>query len=222
MNDEILEVSLNGKTYSLKQSKLREWIHLESVRTKVLEHSERREHKAFSDALCLYVSVYMGVDKEEILAVPWWEAIMVFLECVNFNQPKIDLPIFKSRYEKQKKIPWDYEKRDWYIWVDNLASNYGWTVNQIAELELDDAFALAQEIATREQLEMEWEWTRTEVAYPYNAQSKKHHFKPLKRPFWMLGTDPGKPVEKTKIPKSMLPVGNIIGDKSKDGEDFIH
>ena len=220
MNDEILEVSLNGKTYSLKRSKLREWIQLESIKDKTLEHSKRREHEAFSDALCLYVSVYIGIDKEEILSAPWWEVIIIFSDCVGFNQPSIDLPIFRSAYEKHRKPPWNYEDREWYIWVDNLASNYGWTVNQIAELELDDAFALSQEISTRDQLRMEWEWTRTEVAYPYNSSTKKHHFKPLERPFWMTGVDPKKPVTTTKIPKNMLPVGNIIRDKSN--ENIIH
>jgi len=218
VNDEI-QITLNGEVYSLRKSKLREWIHLESLKDKIIELAERKD-TAFSDAMCSYVSIFMNVDKEIISVLPWWEVFLLFFEISHFNRPNKELPIFRSIYEKSEEPPWNYPEREWYSWVDKFASKYGWSIEQIAELEIEDAFALAQEIATNEQLEREWEWARTEIAYPYDQGTKKHIFKPLQRPFWMLGIDPKKPVQTVKIPKHMMPVGNVI--RSKSNEDIVN
>jgi hypothetical protein len=78
----------------------------------------------------------------------------------------------------------------------------------IAELEVEDAFALLQEIETDKQLEREWAWQTNELAYPYNKDTKKSDFHPLPRPAWMRIK--AGPPPKTRIPKKMMPVGNII------------
>lgn len=87
--------------------------------------------------------------------------------------------------------------------------------NQTSELDPDDGVALLQEILTDDQLEKEWQWSLSEIAYPYNPDTKKSEFKNLPRPVWMQ-KEIRKPVKQIKIPASMLPVG-IVRHFKMDG-----
>jgi hypothetical protein len=77
-------------------------------------------------------------------------------------------------------------------------------------LEIENAFALMQEISTERQLQREWEHSLSERSVVFDAQTKKARFVPLERPVWMQAEikKPGK----IKVPKSMMPVGPIQGD----------
>ena len=219
-NDKVLTVTLNEQTYSLNRSKFREWVMLESIKENIKETAEHRDVKAFSDAIYSYVSLFMGVEIDELDLLPWFDVGYVYLECMAFNQPTLDLPLFMNKYEKHDDVPWDYKERNWYYFVHKLAANYGWSMEQIGELEIDDAFALSQEIASDEQLQREWEYSLSEIAYPYDQASKKSTYKPLQRPFWMMGMKVEGDLKTTKILKSMIPVGNVI--KAKRNENIVH
>ena len=115
--------------------------------------------------------------------------------------------------DTKKKPVWDYEGRTWYSWVHDLAHAYGWSMEYIAELDIDDASSLLQELIIDDQLEKEFYWMTSEIAYPYNESSKKSEFKPLDRPIWMRdeirSIKEGKD-QTVRILKEHLPVGNII------------
>ena len=119
--------------------------------------------------------------------------------------------IDSSQVKNKKQIGWDYPERSWYIWVHVLGKTFGWSVEYIAELELDDAIALMEEICVQDQLDKEWQYSLTEFAY--DAKSGTH--KPLPRPQWMSGgfVDKKEELMKTIMPKHMIPVGNIIPAK---------
>jgi hypothetical protein len=110
---------------------------------------------------------------------------------------------------KDEKESWDYSGRTWYIWSHMLASNYGWTLDTISAMEFEDAISLMQEIMINEQLNREWQWGLSEIAYSYNSTSKESKLRKLPRPDWMEVTLV-KPITKVMIPKNMMPVGGIV------------
>ena len=114
----------------------------------------------------------------------------------------MDLPLLHATYDSET-VSWDYEGRTWYAWANLFAKSFSWALEYIAELDLDDAIALLQEMRSSEQLNREWEWMLTEISY-----DKKGKHKELPRPHWMKGTII--PEASTKIKKSMLPVGNVL------------
>jgi hypothetical protein len=90
-----------------------------------------------------------------------------------------------------------------------FAKHYGWDEESIGAMDIDSALGLYQELLMDEQFEHEWQWSLSEIAFPYNSATKKQEYKPLQRPEWMLPLSPTQlPV--IKIRKDMLPMGNII------------
>ena len=78
----------------------------------------------------------------------------------------------------------------------------------IAEIDIDDAIALAQELAVEDQLEREWVWGLSDKSVVYDKKGKNPKFQELPRPDWMGRTV----VRETKgetFPTDVLPVGLI-------------
>lgn len=140
----------------------------------------------------------------------WIESMELYLKSLKANSPTKKFPILSSK-EKSKPMPWEYQGRTWYFWLNTFAKLYGWEEKQIATLDIDDAIGLYQETIIDEQLEKEWDWGLSENAYEYNKTTKKSTFKPMPRPDWMARIV-GKPkaVKTRKIAKNALPVGEII------------
>lgn len=187
--------------------KFRQWIQLDEIRRKIDEVAEAGQWQRIPDLIFQFVTTC----GHEVDDPPWEEVARLYQESVLENQPRIQFPLFKSK-EKGKKNPWEYEGRSWYFWLNIFASAYGWTPEIVGDLDLDDAIGLYSEILVEEQLEKEWQHSLSEVAYVYDKASKKSKFKALGRPDWMAQYDhvPNQPLPKMKIPKSAMPVGNII------------
>ena len=81
----------------------------------------------------------------------------------------------------------------------------------IAELDIDDAIAHLQEIATSDQMHREWEWMLSDHSVTYDKRGKGK-FNDLHRPVWMGGKEKKTiaDIERVPIKKSMLPVGKIV------------
>lgn len=118
--------------------------------------------------------------------------------------PDPSLPILKSPKAK-KESDWEYKGRSWNYFSHLLADAYGWTLEYIAELDVNEALGHIQEVLTSEHLEHEFYHSLSEVAFAYNKSTKKSDYKPLTRPYWMLPV--AKPLRKFRIPKSLLPLG---------------
>ena len=186
---------------------LRDWSRLDDIRQKISSEAEMGRWQLIPNLI--FESVLLcGAEIED---PPWQEMAQLYVEAIQVNQPRIKFPIFNSK-EKGSKKPWEYSGRTWYFWLNILASKYGWSAEQIAELDLDDAVGLYEEIVLDEQFEKEWEWGLSERAFVYNKSSKSSTFKALERPSWMSMHDPSepKPVKMIKIPVKAMPVGNII------------
>ena len=80
----------------------------------------------------------------------------------------------------------------------------------IGDLHVVEAFAKIQEIVVDEQLDREFIYGLSEVAYRYDKASKSSKFVPLPRPVWMRPKI--EPVKKVLIPAAMLPMGVVMTD----------
>jgi hypothetical protein len=70
-----------------------------------------------------------------------------------------------------------------------------------------------------EQLDKEWTYSLSEIAFPYNSSTKKSEYKPLDRPEWMLPISP-KQLPVIKMRKDMMPMGNIVDMTEKPKKDI--
>jgi hypothetical protein len=75
---------------------------------------------------------------------------------------------------------------------------------------VEDALSKIQEIIVEDQLEKEFFYGLSEVAYHYDKSTKTSKFVPMPRPHWMRAQP--KPIQRFKIPVSMMPMGVVIMD----------
>lgn len=190
----------------------RTYLNLESLKKNLVEGAEGSE---FPDKLFAYLSAASVPfnEKDE-----WKTPCFVFLKAVSELKPNQDLPFIKDTpKEGGKPASWDYEGRTWFYLSHLLAQAYGWTVEYIGNLDVNDALAYIQEILTDAQLDREFEYSLSEVAYPYNKSTKRSVYKPMPRPYWMKVAV--QPLKKYKYPRSLLPMG-VIQDISGMPSEF--
>ena len=213
-------IQLGDKQYPCIRCKLRQWIKLEVLRRNINTKSITK----YCDALLAYVSFYLNIPVLDLEEIPWFDLVDAYNKIISINMPDPDLPLYKAPASKgHKKEIWDYDNRTWYIWLHELAHAYGWSIEYVAELDIDDAASLLQEIYTQDQLDREFIWSTSEIAYPYNSTSQTSEFHPLPRPDWMT-YDPNivkkvNDLQHTKILKSLLPMGIVV---HQDRPNAVH
>lgn len=213
-----MEFSLDGKSYLATRYKLREWLRLDAVREQLVDAIDTKDMDGVATSLCNFVSIASNVSVDILLSLPWYEVVNAFLAIESENKLRLSFALLRTTKKKVDNPAWDYSGRTWYWWLHILSSHYGWSSEYIAELDIDDATGLLQEILTEEQLNREWQWSLTEIAYPYNESTKKSNFKPLDRPEWMMMALPENlpKIPTMRIRKDMLPVGFIVRGKSNE------
>lgn len=181
---------------------------MEEIRGKIEEAVRIRDYDGAFDAIMSYCLTASRVpDDIDFANLSWIEALGLYIEALVLNLPQKKFPILRKGSNQDRPI-WEYEGRTWYFWANKFATNYGWELEYIGNLDVDDAIALFQELETDVQLQKEWEWSKTELAYPYNSSTKTSSFQPLPRPEWMRPVP--QPPKKIRIRKDMLPAGVII------------
>jgi len=192
---------------SHKKPKLRDWCNREDRKYDFIQAVEDSK-LTLPQTLFGYLStaLFVSVDFSKI---PWQDVFEAFYKIHSASSDIRKIPITANQ-DKRKgdKDVWDYSGRLFYLYANIIASAYGWSDKAIANLPVNDALAYLQEILTDRQLEKEFIWQTTEIAYSYDNRTKKSKFLPLERPYWMI-----KPKEIRKapaVPKSLLPVGNVI------------
>jgi hypothetical protein len=177
-------------------------LELEAQKKKIQEATGSGE---FPDRVFAYLSVASTVNEGEA----WTDTVSTLLKCFREFAPNQDLPLIKDATgEKGKPSSWDYEGRGFWLWANVLCKAYGWTIEYVSDMDYNDAFTLLQEILTDEQLDKEFTYSLSEIAYPYNKSTKKNHFKPLPRPYWMKAVV--SEIKKVKFHKEFLPQGMVI------------
>lgn len=186
------------------------WILLEDKKERILE-SAKNKQADFPDHLFGYISLATGVTQVWYRRADWIRVVLLFYACLS-KSPQVKLPITSPTDTKSKNDPWTYPSRHWYLYSHIIAQAYGWTLKEISRLKVFDALAIIQEIMTDKQLEREFQYGLSEIAYPYNSQTKKSIFKPLDRPDWMRPTISHQDIPRFEIPKSFLPEGVVLMD----------
>lgn len=209
-----MDIKINNKTYSVRRLKLKAWIEQEKLRKKFFESVSAKDVTTACNILLQIGSMNIGISLEEIKKVFWIDVVNLFQMCILENKISVDFPVYRVTSGQLVPEVWDYPERTWYMWAHALASSFGWTLEYIAELDIHDATALLQEIYVKEQLDREFVWMTSEIAYPYNSSTKKSEFHPLPRPVWMRDElrhiDQIKSAAKKVVPKDMMPIGNVI------------
>jgi hypothetical protein len=208
-----IDVTIGNKKLSIDRAKLRQWLLLEDIREKIQLAAEVRDRQEVVTQIYSYLSAAFGIDID-LDKCAWFEVIEVFTQVISLNVPRFDFPLLTSKLDNQK-VAWDYEGRTWYIWV-HLLARYGWSMEYIANIDIDDALALAQEVAVEDQLEKEWAWGLSDKSTVYDKKGKNAKFKELPRPGWMTKVI-DRVEEGMMFPANMLPVGLIYTwDRDKD------
>lgn len=190
--------------------KLKKWLLLSAYRKEISKNQEVVKNLLNSLKLCEAELDFEGL--------PWYESAEALSSVWELNQITLKLPILSVPKSEDSPPPWDYPERDWYFWAHILASRYGWTMEYIAEIDVDDALALLQEIEVEAQLDKEWEHSLSEIAYPVDPSSKKSKFVPLKRPRWMEG-QVALIIKTRKFPVKFLPPGILkMNDETPKSE----
>lgn len=200
-----------------KMSKFKVWTKLEDVRTEIDKAVETNDALGFAELVYCYVSTALSVPEWVLDLISWNMCLFLYKVSVGVNRPK-PIPLLTSdKSKKEKPVGWDYKGRRYFYWSHLLASTYGWNKQQIDNLETDVALAYIMEIVVDQQLEKEFAWSLSEIAYPYDKATNKSVYKPLERPYFMLEEAP-KP-KKMMIPKALVPIG-VVQDESGMVEYF--
>jgi hypothetical protein len=207
---------IKGTAYTVEKAKFKLWIELEEIQNHIIQAVEHKDANKISRYLCQYVSTACSIPMEELTDAPWLEIARAYVSVMLENTIGIRLPFAQYEIDKEE-VSWEYEGRTWYTYAHRIAREFGWSLEYIGELEVDDAFALMQEMMIENQLHKEWEWSLSDRSYGKDKNSGQWRHFPLPRPPWM--EDKPKEPEKILIPKSLLPVGNVI---SYRGENVIH
>ena len=185
----------------------RTWLELEEIKSKIVNAVREKGH-TFPELICLYLSTALRVSSRHFENKPWEEVIGLFIIISSKTIPSHTLPlIHKQSSSKKEKDAWDYDGRTWYLYSNLIAQTYGWTLEYIAQLDVDNALSLIQEILTDEQLEREFLWSMSEKSVTYNSKTKTSRFNPLPRPYWMMPEL--KPIKIIIMPRNMLPIGEV-------------
>ena len=152
-----------------------------------------------------YLSTAIDISKNKLEHKSSWQySVKLFLSSLS-NPVDPSLPLMKDSTGQTKPVDWNYPNRTWPYYSHILAGAYGWTLDYIADLNVNDALAHIQEVLTTEHLDREFERSLSEVAYRYDKSTKKSIYVPMDRPYWMRVKR--KEIKKTKMKRSLLPVG---------------
>lgn len=210
MNEQSTSFTLGDVEYTVAKLGLRQWLELEEINKKIIEAMKGKSMLEASSLICSYLSVITKLDEETLKTFFWLEIadayITILLSCI----PTTDFPLLHGTTKEETPISWDYEGRTWYMWSHLLMSKYGWTLKDTEDLYFNDGIAYIQEILIEEQLDKEWQWSLSEIAYSYNQITHKSEFKALPRPSWMVGMNKIEPPKVARLPVSMLPQGLVM------------
>lgn len=204
-----MKITLCNKEHNIERCKFRKWIELEQIRDKIQTNLRNNSSEEASNAIIEYISQCIDIDKDEVNQSAWSEVAMAFVNIMSLNEPRF-IPAYMRFVEQQKerKEIWDYDNRAWYVYAHMLAKEYGWTLDYSANLDIDDALKMIQEIMLEGQLRKEWEWTCSQNSVGYDSSTKQSKIIELPRPTWMRPA-PAQP-KKVKILKAHLPMGMVI------------
>ena len=217
MTVKTLKLQVGKETLVVEQAHLKTWLLSSEIYSRFRKALTDKSFTIVPMLVTEYLTLTTGLDRNFWDKQSWLDTVSALDQIVMLNVPTISASILSSK-DEAKEQPWDYPQRLWYLWANAFAHAYGWELYEIEHLSIDDAIGLFQEIEFDQQMEKEFYYGLSEVAYPYNKSTKKSIFKPMPRPDWMLPASKGIP--KVMLDKSMLPMGQVE-DISKMFEGMV-
>lgn len=209
LTDKLIKVG--GELYPLLH--LGNFFILGELRKKLRDAVNKKDKIAFSQTLKEIISLQTKGKYNPQTLLEELQAIQVILVENRIHADAVFLrPEPKTENEeisKSKILLYDYPGRTLAVWINEFARTYGWSLEQILDLNVDTAIYLYQEQGVSKQLQKEWDYALTELAYPYNKATERNEFKPLTRPYWMQ-EDIKASLPITRIKKADLPMGIVI------------
>lgn len=188
----------------IERARFKTWLRLWDLREQIHKAVEVGDIDQASSLIIAYLSTALARSYEDS---NWEETARLFVDAVTANLIPRTLPFL--RIVKDNHPPaWDYAGRDWYLHAHILADRYGWTLEYIANLDVEDALAMEQEILIDEQLTKEWQWALSEKSSGWDENTKEGKFIEYPRPDWMKSEPP--PVKVIPMPRGLLPIGNVV------------
>lgn len=199
-----MEILVRGEVHEIKRVKFRRWIELDQIREKL---SRAADVNDLANQIGAYLTAALdfGFSLED---TPWEETAYLWAAAITTNGEYESLPFMRYPSRDKKPIPYEYDGRTFYQYAHSIAKSYGWPLEYIAELDVDEALKLLQEIMIEHYNRREWEWDLSERAVGYDEATRKSKHNPYPLPDWMLPV-PAEP-KIYRIPRSLLPVGNVI------------
>lgn len=198
-------LTLNGSSIEIKRAKFRKWSELEDLRDQASRAVGGKER---GDTLVLYLATALDFSISDVDKLSWVDAASALYKCISENANLKTLPFMRFPSRDTKEPPYNYPGRLFYSYAHSLAKMYGWSLDQIADLDVDDALAFLQEIMIDDVQRREWEWDLSERSTGYDKNTKEYKHIPFPLPDWMIPMPP--PPKVYKIPKAMIPVGNVV------------
>lgn len=183
------------------------WIRLEEQKNKIVKAVEESSDE-FPHHVLTFLSTALRLPVRSFEQAHWENIVRAFYKCLKLTQCQIELPILQPTQEEQKEDTWTYDHRIWHLYSHMLAKSYGWTLEYISNLTVEEVFPKIQEIITEDQLNKEFLWGMSEHSVSYDSKTQTGHFNPLPRPQWMNRSIKPIPAPKpANIPDGLKPLG---------------
>lgn len=217
------QVWIGEESIKVTTGKFRDFLNRLNILDGLMQSLQDKDYYRAATLTTDYLKAW-GVDPNRIE----YNAHIIYLafSLINLNSLPDMYPMLKSSISKEAeaneslKLPYDYDGRIWASWIHKLAKNYGWSKDQILDLNTDEVAAYIQECEVDGYYEYEKQRALSEVAYEYNKTSKTSKFRPSPKPFWMSGST--SMPETIKIPKKSMPVGAVMDLSGLANEDWIN
>lgn len=207
VHDLLSRVKFKLSLRKVKRYKLEKWLELSDIQTQIQEAADTKNLNGVYENLMDYMSAAIGWCPN----LTWLDFYLLYAEIVSVNNIDDKYPILNSPSKKSEKKPWEYLGRSKYFWIHTLSGAFGWSIEYVLNLDINDAIPLLQEIEIDDQLEREFLWNTSEIAYSYDEGTKTSKHNPLERPPWMIENPIGEYMQRkrTKPPQHLMPLGNV-------------
>jgi hypothetical protein len=207
------KIFLFGYEEKFDKLNLGDFFRLEKHRKNLLESLKTNNKELFKDTINCILKLQT---KKDFLPKRFTDILKNLIIILAENRISSEVEFLKPNPKKTEEIKnsWDFDNRWMTQWIDTFARTYHWELEKILSIPVNLAVYLMQELQVNSQLDREWDYSLTEMAYAYDQNTKKSKFVPLSRPHWMISGTSG--IKKTKIRKDMLPYG-VIQDLSGMG-----
>lgn len=184
---------------------------LQQHRDVLVNSLRNKDFEGFIDSVKSIINLQGDFDLSKSFPVAILVSMMTIL-----SENKLDSeiaflkPVPDKATEKQKPLGWSYSDRHVASYIHMLSKSYGWTLDEVLNINPNLAFYLIQEIIFDDFNEKEWYYKLTEFAYKYEEGSKTSSYVPLPRPYWMREEVYDVVPKKQRMLKSALPFGMIV------------